>query len=546
VGTPRNSISLRSDWPTVVLHWTLVGALLTSLLTGWRMARLNADNAWLRWLDAILLQGNVPRWHFITAVVLLAAFFGYLAFLARTRLGSRLTLRWANLRSADSNTRWQAVNRLLYWIAIGLLVGAGVSGVMLYLVPSWVETSMLTTVHRWLSWAFLPYVALHVGAQFVRGGWPQILKLVSPRMAYGIGGAFALAAGSAVAAVALLTDRAAMPALHVVKAHTLPVLDGDASDEVWSTAPEALIHTSHGLFTANGSEVPVHVRALHDGRHAYLLFRWPDKTFSQKHIPLQKTAEGWKLVNTDYARNDENDYYEDKFAVMLARSPAMAGNSVNLGTKPVDGKPGPTNGLGLHATSDGSLADVWHWKSVRSGSLNQFDDNHFGAPLPAKAGERYTGGYTQDPKTGGGFDQNFSKIEGSTFVKPKVLPRDLAAQLARQGRFDPDPEHSDEGVFAMRREDTLPYTKALDDAIPVGTVIPSVVLDAPFEGDRGDVSAHARWKDGWWTIEAKRLLDTGSTFDQPIADGVFMWVSVFDHNQVRHTRHIQPLRIALQ
>ena len=30
---------------------------------------------------------------------------------------------------------------------------------------------------------------------------------------------------------------------------------------------------------------------------------------------------------------------------------------------------------------DGSLADVWHWKSVRSGSINQFDDNYFG-PLP--------------------------------------------------------------------------------------------------------------------------------------------------------------------
>jgi hypothetical protein len=27
---------------------------------------------------------------------------------------------------------------------------------------------------------------------------------------------------------------------------------------------------------------------------------------------------------------------------------------------------------------------------------------------------------------------------------------------------------------------------------------------------------------------------------------MFMWVSVFDHNQVRHTRHLRPLRLSLQ
>ncbi len=536
----------RSDLPTVLLHWLIVFALITSLLSGWRMARLDADNVLLRWLDVILLQGNVPRWHFITAVVLLAATVGYLSFLWRTSLGSRLRLRLAHLHSTDANTRWQGINRLLYWVALGLLAGAGITGAMLYFFPWVVATSTLTTVHRWLSWAFVPYVTLHVAAQLWRGGWRQIIKMVNPRLAYGVGGVLALVAGSAVAAVAYLADQKAVPSLVIVRAQGLPMLDGDPSDGVWSAAPEWVVPTSHGLLTTSGSEVPVHVRAMHDRRHAYFLFRWPDKTRSQKHIPLLKTAGGWKLINSQYANNDENDYYEDKFAVMLARSPVAAGNSVNLGTQPLGGKPGPTHGLGLHATHDGSLADVWHWKSVRSGSLNQFDDNHFGAPLSVKPGERYTGGYTQDPKTGGGFDQNFSKIEGSAYVVPKVLPRDLQAQLARQGRFDPSPDQSDEGVFAMPRAQTVAYTQLLDDAIPVGTVIPSVVYDTPFEGDRGDVSAHAAWKDGWWTIEAKRLLDTASPFDQPIANDVYLWVSVFDHNQVRHTRHIQPLRLTLQ
>jgi hypothetical protein len=43
-----------------------------------------------------------------------------------------------------------------------------------------------------------------------------------------------------------------------------------------------------------------------------------------------------------------------------------------------------------------------------------------------------------------------------------------------------------------------------------------------------------------------RKLDTGSKFDQPIVDDMFMWVAVFDHSQVQHTRHVQPLRLRLQ
>ena len=37
-----------------------------------------------------------------------------------------------------------------------------------------------------------------------------------------------------------------------------------------------------------------------------------------------------------------------------------------------------------------------------------------------------------------------------------------------------------------------------------------------------------------------------SQYDQPIVNGMFMWVGVFDHNQVRHTRHVQPLKLQLQ
>lgn len=538
--TPRP----RSDLPTMLMHWGLVLSLLLSVSSGWRIAGMTGEHVLWRWFDVLILQGNVLRWHFISAALLVALVAGYLAFLWRMGPAGRLTLRFASLRSPDRGTRWQAINKLIYWISFALLLGAAATGSLMYFAPGALPTEPLVRVHELLSWGFVFYIGLHVVAQLLLGGLRQLLKIVSPRLAYGLGAAFALVAGLASAAVTYVTDSEALATLAIAKTAVAPTLDGEGEDAVWKQAGEVVVHTARG-FNLEGGEVDVHIRGVHDAERAYFLFRWKDATRSQKHVPLIKTAQGWQVLHTNYFKNDENEFYEDKFAVMLARSPVAGGNTVRLGPKPLDDKPGPTNGLGLHAATDGSLADVWHWKSVRSGALNQFDDNYFGAPMEAKPG-RYTGGYAQDPKTGGGFDQNFEKIGDGSFVKVKFLPRDLAAQQARMGKFDPDPKVSDTGSFAMQRGEVVAYTAEADARIPVGTVIPSVVFDKPFSGDRGDVSAHAQWKDGWWTIEASRKLDTGSEFDQAIVDDTFMWVAVFDHNQVRHTRHMRPVRLRLE
>jgi cytochrome b561 len=534
----------RSDLPTVLMHWGLVLALLVSVSTGWRIASMTDSSLLMRWVDILALQGNVLRWHFVSASVLTALVIAYVAFLIQLGLGGRLTFRSAALKSPDRATRWAAINKLIYWISAAMLLGAFVTGVLVYFFPGVLPTDPVVFVHKWLSWGFVLYIVLHMVAQLVMGGVRQLLKIMTPRLAYGLGATVALSAGAAAAAVAYVSDRSAQMTLHVAKVDGAPALDGSASDAQWAQAQEVVVHTSRGFNFAGTGEVAVHVKALHDGDKAYFLFRWPDATRSQKHLPVQKTESGWKIVETNYTVSDENAYYEDKFAVMVAQSPVAAGNTFQGGPKPFPDKPSPDSKLGLHATVDGSLADVWHWKGVRSGSLNQFDDNHFGPVLEPKKG-RYTGGYTQDAKTAGGYEQIFSKIPDSKYVTLKYLPKDLAAVQARM-QYNPDPEVSDEGNMAMAKTEVVPYTPEADAAIPVGTVLPSVVFDKPFEGDRGDVSAHAEWKDGWWTIEASRKLDTGSKFDQPIANGMFMWVAAFDHAQVRHTRHVHPLKLQLQ
>jgi cytochrome b subunit of formate dehydrogenase len=530
----------------VLLHWGLVLTLVLSLATGLRISADAPDSVLSRMLSPILMQGEVTHTHLLSAYGLIALVVGYVVFLWRARLGSRVALSLHGIDSPSRDLRWRAINRLVYWLAFLLLIAAGVSGTLLHFFPGLLPTRALVLVHEFVAWSLIAYLGVHVLAQLALGGPRQLLKILSPRAAYG--GAAALALGSSVVAVGGVLyplDQSRIQALELARISEAPVLDGDPGDAVWARTKAVELHTNQGL-NLPGGEVKVRVRGAHDRENAYLLFEWQDPSRSQKHLPLVKTAEGWKVMESKYGINDENDYYEDKFAVMLSRSAKPGGGATQMGPKPLDDKPAPQHGRGLHYTTDGGIEDVWHWKSVRTGPLGQFDDNYFGPPMNAEdPKKRYTGGYNQDPKTAGGFEQNWKKIEGSKFVQPKFLPKDMAALQAKMGKVNLDPSAHDEGQFWMALADTVPYTKELD-TYPVGTVLPSVLIDKPFEGDRGEVAGVATWKDGWWRMEARRRLETGSLFDLPIEQGTYLWVAVFDHNQARHTRHNHPLRLQLE
>ena len=97
-------------------------------------------------------------------------------------------------------------------------------------------------------------------------------------------------------------------------------------------------------------------------------------------------------------------------------------------------------------------------------------------------------------------------------------------------------------------DETVPYSAEEDAKIPVGTIIPAVLITGKHEGDRYHVKSAAHWADGHWTMVASRDLKTGSKYDQDFVPGkdLYMWVSVFDHTQTRHTRHARPVKIVTQ
>src|SRR5262245_58584492 len=179
-----NPSGVRSDAPTVILHWVLVAAVLVNLATGLRIAAADARLD-VPWLEALLPQGNVERWHVWSAGVLVCGVVAYAFFLWCARVTGRVTVSRASLASADRDTRRRGWNRLIYWGAIAFLAVAGATGGMFYFGRGPLAERTLATLHQWAAWGFLAYIAFHVAGQIWLGGMRQLLKIVSPRLAYG-------------------------------------------------------------------------------------------------------------------------------------------------------------------------------------------------------------------------------------------------------------------------------------------------------------------------------------------------------------------------
>ncbi len=335
-----------------------------------------------------------------------------------------------------------------------------------------------------------------------------------------------------------------------------PILDGDTSDRAWRKAVPFFVETNEGGNFDGKGQTRVEIRAVHDENWAYFLFIWEDSTRSLKHFPLVKSADGWRVLHDGLESGDEHEFHEDKFSVLLTTSDlALAGDrTFHASPHPVAGAPPTMTGRGLHFSMAG-YADVWEWKAT-SGSTGWMDDAHFGPPLeptPMQAHHviPYKGGFAPDPGAAN-YSDNFAIQEdvlgGRRLIAPLRLPKDLAAMTAAIGNVDFDQDHGDEdgSRWFMTEQESVPYSADADARIPSGTTIPGVIIAGEFAGDRADVRCAARWASGRWALEVARRLDTGSEYDVPIKSGTFMRVAAFDHNQIRHTRHVRPIRLEVE
>lgn len=529
-------------------HLLFVASVLVSLLTGLRIYIAN-EPGWI-WVSMVLPQGNVHLWHFLSGGLL---GFSCVLYVAATLIRRRMP----KLQKRTVRTRLFSITHYfgLALLSLSLLTGTALlSGLALFANEVWL------TIHLCSAVGFVVYFLVHITAAFLAQPWQQVLQyfwlnnLALKSMA--IPGVLAVVviagAGYAFVQPATLTMSQTREAMDI---------DGEAREAVWQDAEKQSLQTYQG-YRQPVQGTTVTVQAAHDKDYAYFYLTWQDDTRSQTHLPLIKTEEGWQVLQTGAIDADENIHYEDKFALMLSRSSQLGGaGTVQLGHEPLSDSPQPKNQRGFHYTTDNSITDVWHWKSVRTGlSLGQADDNYFGPPTPSDSEyKRYTAGYQKDrddcehllrwngsdfqtkPECGG-FVMNWELLKDG-IVTPLRLPAEPAL-LKRLGNVDNDPTTSDYGSWWLDWDDTMAYSPD-DDKYPVGTIMPSVLSLGPFSQGRGDVTAVGHWRDGQWHLEIKRRLETGSEYDLPIEDGMHLWVSTFDHAQTRHSYHLRPLKLEM-
>jgi Ethylbenzene dehydrogenase/Prokaryotic cytochrome b561 len=621
----------KTDYGTIILHWTFVAAFAVALVTGLRIATETPDRTWLNWFDAVLPRGSAWVAHMQAAIVLASVAIGYVVYMLRSGLGRRVQLDKVRLRGLFSRGqgRLSAMIALMYWIFFVTMSGLLISGGLLYFgFYSGYDVAML----HWVgTWVILAFVVLHVLTQYKSGGVAQLLRIFRPSAlppppprldaAELLGmlaeqsaraakfehpgappevpshplqphtearhdrtrddrpreagpaprsrnptlqaNAFVVAVAAAFTGASLLvaTDRLTVDSVQIrrINPADAPVLDGDTSDRAWrNVKPFSLLTGEGGNFDGKG-EARIEIRAVHDGTYAYFLFTWQDSTRSLKQLPLVKEADGWHLLHSGFQLGDEHQYNEDKFSVLLTTMDVTlaGGRTFHPGPQPVANAPATMSGRGLHYTEAG-YADVWQWKAT-SGAAGWMDDAHFGPPIdptPMQAANvvPYKGGFATDPGAAN-YRDNFA-VEADTsggprrsrLVAPLRLPKVVAATTDAMGDIDLDPNHgeSDGARWFMTDQDSVPYSTDADALIPIGTVIPGVIMGGEFSGDRADVRCAARWASGLWALEVKRRLDTTSKFDVPIRSGVFMRVAAFDHSQIRHTRHVRPIRIEVE
>ena len=591
----------KSDYVTVILHWTIVAAFAVLVFTGLRIASDSPGYEWLASLDPVLPMEHLWFRHMVAGSVLAAGVTSYAVFIVRARLTQRIAIDRARLSALFRGKRSAigALNGLVLWVLLASLVAEIVTGTMLFLGAG----SDLIAYHLLATWVVLVSAGLHVVLHAAYGGVHQLLRIVRPGplivtppppdfaelladhlrrdarprertdgakpkrhsgALYSHPVATAAAVGIAVLTLSAELEQLTRLELRVVEISGVPppVLDGDLSDPAWGQAQPVKFMTTQGGDFGGAGQSEVEIRAVHDGEYAYFAFVWTDPTRSLKHLPLVKTSDGWHIARPQPSADDTaqtNDPLEDKFSVLLVRpSLPLIGAAIHLSRAPLAGKPSGRSQRGLHFTS-GEIADVWQWRASHAGAIGYIENCHFGGPaepdddanyaVPASASSRYLGGFKRDPGPPA-FQDNIAgpmNADGNT-VRPLRLPLDPQAMQTAIGRVSDDVRKSEsEGArWWMSQRESAPYSAAADAKLPAGTIVPSIIMLDDVKMEPTSIRGVARWAAGRWTLELVRRLHTGSPYDLPIKTGTLMWVAAFDHSETRHTRHLRPLRLEVE
>ena len=310
----------------------------------------------------------------------------------------------------------------------------------------------------------------------------------------------------------------------------------DAGDAAWAKAKEVVVQMGETPYQPTGYKgmlkTTASIKSLYDDKNIYLKVQYDDPTMSVDRMPWVKQADGsWKQLKNPDQAGQENDYYEDKFAVMW-----------NISTKGFEKKgcaiachitkDGMNNGFAdtsagrKYTAKAGEFLDTWHWKGVRTGlsygkSHDQYVDNTADPKLSANWGRK------DDEASAGGYKNNINEAK----TGPAFMNKDI----------------KDNTFGSIKDENKVPFV----DTFKAGDKIPGAIV-TDCVGSGGDVLTSSVWKDGKWTLVFKRALVTthpkSAEQDVQFTDlkkPYHLAIAAFDNSQINHVFHDGSIELLL-
>jgi hypothetical protein len=295
--------------------------------------------------------------------------------------------------------------------------------------------------------------------------------------------------------------------LYCVEQNRSAIVDGRDNDIEWYGVDSMQVRTFGGV-NFQSSVAEAIIKTFHNKQRIYFLIKWADPTRSFNR-QLIKTDSGWVREVSQYKNiYGENIYSEDKLGLYFSRKDNCA-STCHIGS---------CNNLGLHYT-DNDTADIWQWMAVSTNPADEADDRWWG-----EFDNDIYGGQHFENKASGGCKSNLN----DDWKQPYFLPINY---LSRNWIWYGSNSYE-------------PY-KEENDTFPLGYRIPSILV-APILGDRGDVTASGRWRNGYWTVEFSRKISTGSDYDIPFRGELYFGLALFDNADIKHTYHLKPIKLVIE
>lgn len=324
-----------------------------------------------------------------------------------------------------------------------------------------------------------------------------------------------------------------------VRVDAAPKLDADGNDAVWKNAPLSKIPTKDGA--------TVELRSVYTDKDIYFLAQWPDKT-------PQTGVLWWEFDGKKWTRNYDRD---DKISFFWNINNSIPGFDKN-GCRAICHS--DSNGATMNMTVSRSLnlkgdfpavkwmADAWKWAPGVMNNKNSVDDGLYAAPKEIRTRPEladstalslvFDGGdagtkqwFTRNPNAAGESDKEKDIAYPAYMPKPGFdLTKNPFPNMRDMIQI------TDYSIF--KAGDKLPLMVYFD--------LTNVKNRQDFpggkpSGSRMDIFGKGKWKNGGYTLEFGRKLNTGHDDDvqfkpkpgQAVATNVF-GLAIFNDTRFNH------------